>query len=258
MRFLLLTTAMLAAIGVASTPAVADIVQANPFIVDLGAEGFGDAHRLLTLQSSPSEIGATVAGINGATILTGQAVSGADKSAVANVGTLGWLTGGNVGLGLNVDFTNDTVGFNLNQVTLTLYNAAGGVVDSFSLASGITFTKAQLDAQQGNGNGIFNFVLDNLQQTAFTNDVNNNGGASALYVGLFSDMGCATNHDLTCESNDGPDSWLAFNQQNPTAVPLPAALWMFSGGLAVFGVLRRWTGRRKRHLPVSLLGYAAA
>ena len=253
MRVFLLTTAMLAAIEVASTPVKASIVEATPFIVDLGAEGFGDAHRLLTLQSSPSEVGGTVAGVNGATILTGQAVSGADKSSVANVGTLGWNTGANVGLGLNVDFTGDTTGMNLNATTLTLYNAAGTALDSFSLASGITFTRAQLDAQQGNGNGIFNFVLDATQQARFTADVLANGGAAALFAGLSSDMGCVQG-GLGCASNDGPDSWLAFNQA-AVATPLPAALWLFGGGLAFLGLLKRLVARRQQG-PVSMLGMA--
>lgn len=241
MKRFLLVAAMLAVAGV--VPAKADIVQATPFFIDLGAEGFGDAHRLLTLQQTPQEEGSTVAGPGGTTILTGGAISGADKSSVANAGTLGWNTGGNVGLGLNIDVTGNTTGMAVNTVVLTLYNTLGLAVDHFSLASPFTLTNAQVDEQRGNGVGVFNFVLTAAEQAQFTADVLANGGAAALFVGLESNMGCASGA-LSCLTDDGPDSWLAFNQAAPTPTPLPGALAMFGGALALFGGMLRIMRRR--------------
>lgn len=249
MRVFLLTTAMLAVLGL-TAPARADIVQANPFFLDLGAEGFGDAHRLLTLQQTPQEEGSTVAGPGGTTMLTGGAIPGADKSAVANAGTLGWNTGANVGLGLNIDVTGNTTGMAVNTVVLTLYNTLGLAVDHFSLASPFTLTNAQVDEQRGNGVGVFNFVLTAAERAQFTADVLANGGAAALFVGLESNMGCASGA-LSCLTDDGPDSWLAFNQSNPTATPLPGTLAMFGGGLALFGLIQ---ARRRKRVATSVLG----
>lgn len=39
------------------------------------------------------------------------------------------------------------------------------------------------------------------------------------------------------------------------ATPIPGAVWLFGGGLALFGMIKRWTGRRRQG-PISLLGAA--
>jgi hypothetical protein len=233
--------------------AKASIVQASPFFLDLGAEGFGDAHRLLTLQTTPLEVGSTVAGPGGTTTLTGDAVSGADKSAVANAGTLGWLTGANVGIGLNTNQTGNSTGLAVNAIDLSLYTTTGALIQTFSLATPFTLTAAQLKLQQGNGNAVFNFGLDAIEQAQFTADLLASGGASNVFVGLGSSLGC-TSGSLSCQADDGADSFLAFNQVNP--VPLPATAQMFLGGLLMFGGFLWVRNRKERHGSVSMLATA--
>jgi len=251
-RLLLATTMIVAAAGLSS--ANASLIEATPFLADLGAEGFGDAHRLLTLQTTPLEVGGTQAGAGGTTILTGDAVAGADKSSVTTTTALGWLTGANVGIGLNTANTGSATGLAVNAINLQLFTSTGVLVDTFSLASPFTLTAAQLTAQEGNGNGIFNFVLDAAEQAEFTADLIANGGA--LFVGLNASIGCASGL-TSCQASDGPDSFLAFNQASVGAVPLPASWQLMLGALVLFagfGVIR---SRRNRG-PVSLLGAATA
>lgn len=213
--------------------AKADIIQANPFFLDLGAEGFGAAPRLLTLQTSPLEVGSTVAAAGGATTLTGDAVPGADKSFVYNVGALQWTTGANVGIGLNTDQTGASQGLAVNAIDLTLYTSAGTAIQTFSLGTPFTLTAAQLAEQQGNGNAVFNFALDAAQQAQFNADLAANGGASNVFEGLGSSLGCSSG-DIACEANDGPDSFLAFNQ---SAVPEVSTWLMMILGFAGVGLV---------------------
>lgn len=238
MRRLLLAATLLA--GAYVVPAHAELIQATPFFVDLGAQGFGNAPRMLTLQTSPLEVGGTQAGPGGTTVLTGDAVSGANKSQVYSAGALGWFDGSNVGIGFNTNNTGNSTGIAINSIALTLFNTAGVALDTFSLANPFSLTQAQLAAQQGNGNAVFEFILDAAEQAKFNADLLANGGASLVYAGLAASIGCSSGA-LSCEANDGADSFVSVAQ--PTATPLPATAGMFAGGVALIGLLVR---RRKK------------
>src|SRR5438309_5811486 len=86
--------------GVTALPAHADLVltpgptPAASF-VNLGAQGFGNAPRMLTLQTNTFESG-SVTPIN---VVHDDAVSGTDKSSTPTLSTLGWTSGANVGIG---------------------------------------------------------------------------------------------------------------------------------------------------------------
>ena len=140
-----------------------------------------------------------------------------------------------VAIGYNLA-QNSGGGPTLNQLTLNLYDASNVLQSSFSLASPTTYTEADRTLQQGNGNGVFVFVLDAAQRAAW----NLLHPQDAWKVGLFANMGCAGTETATCQaSNAGPDSFLAIAagnpiinpQQGPGDVPLPAAVWMFGSGL---------------------------
>src|SRR5215467_10268525 len=130
-RILFATTALLA---LATMPAQADLVLEQGVFVDLGATGFGNAPRLLNLQNNGSEAGGTFytgdpsvqgavagntttgffTGLPPGTVCTNNATCNnqpqieVDKSLVYNVGSLGWLTGANVGIGLDTNETGGT------------------------------------------------------------------------------------------------------------------------------------------------------
>ena len=150
---------------------------------------------------------------------------------------MGWTSGANVGIGFNSNQTGGT-GITLHTLTLTIYNGTTAV-GSFSLASPITFTAADLALQQGNGNAVFDFGLDAAQQAQFNTLLATYG--SGFYAGLSSSLGCATGAPAGClPSNDGADSFLAFAQSGGTPVPDGGMTLMLLGGaLAGLETLRR-------------------
>jgi hypothetical protein len=252
-----------------ATGAKADIVPTTPFLVDLGATGFGDAHRLLTLQNDGLEVGNTAAGAGGTTnFFTGNATPGSgtscstmntcngqpvintDKSLVYSVGALGWTTGNNVGLGLDTNEAGNVAGFTINAINLTIFNSAGTALHTFSLLPADTpfdISAALLKQQQGNGNSVFNFHLDAPEAALFTSLVTANGGPSMVFEGLGSSMGntCPSPGTAGCfATTDGADSWLAFNQ---LTVPAPIVGAGLPGIMAALGLLGLGRWRRKRN-----------
>jgi hypothetical protein len=213
---------------------------------DIGALGFGNAPRLLTLQNGPTESGQIVftggvaapASFAGANDVASPCCDGSKNSA-PTLGSLGWTSGANVGIGFNSDQEGQT-GITLNLLILSLYNNANTVVGTFSLAAPITFTAPQLALQQGNGNGVFEFVLTSSEQAQF----------NALLVGNFSTFHIALASQLGVNglpSNDGPDSFLAIR-----TVPIPGPI--VGAGLpglvlACDGLLGWW--RRRETVPVA-------
>jgi hypothetical protein len=268
---MLATTALLALSG-AIAPAKADLVLSDLIFRDLGGTGFGVAPRLLTLQNSPLESGGTIATAGGGTaffyggiptvaqtgctnngncgVAGGGTRVGANESLVYSVGALGWLTGANVGIGLDTNQTGSSGPLSFNALTLTLYNSAGSVLGSFSGNAPVDISEALLLQQQGNGNSVFDIRLDAPQQAQYDAIINNpaNGGVNNIYEGLRASFGCGAFGPAVCgtagnfSSNDGADSFLAFNAG--VAPPVPeASTWvmMLLGfvGVGLFGMRRR-------------------
>ena len=230
-----------------SLPAHADIIINSPTLTDLGATGFGDAPRLLTLQNNPLESGGTIAGAGGTTqffyggiptvtqtactnngdcgAAGGGTRTGANESLVYNVGALGWATGANVGIGLDTNQTGNSGPLSFNTLTLTLYSSTGAVLGSFSGNAPVDISEALLASQQGNGNSVFNFGLDAAEQAEYDAILAANGGAGNVFEGLRASFGCGAFGAAVCgtagnfSSNDGAESFLAFVQ--PSSVPGP-------------------------------------
>src|SRR5262249_61515817 len=137
---------------------------------NLGGLGFGAFPRMLTLQTAPIESGSVTPGG-----LTGDAISGADKSALVTLGALGWANGGEAQLAFNADTAN--TGITVDNLIMTVYNGTT-VVQSFSLAAPVTFSLAQVQQEQGNGNGVFVFGLDAAQQLTMSNIINMSGSGA--------------------------------------------------------------------------------
>jgi len=235
-KFLLATTALLALSG-AIAPAKADLVLSDLVFRDLGGTGFGAAPRLLTLHDNVFESGATVAGAGGTTILTGGAISGADKSLVYNVGALGWTSGANVGIGLNTSEIGATTGLTFNTLVLTLYNSAGVSLGSFSGDGPVFISQALLAEQAGNGNSVFDIRLDATEQAEYNTILANNGGAANIFEGLSASFGCVTPAVGCGPSSDGQESFLAFNAGIAPPVPEASTWVMLLLGFVSVGLL---------------------
>jgi hypothetical protein len=206
--------------------------------VDLGAQGFGNAPRLLTLQTNTVETGSGTP----VDVANGDAVPGANKTTTPTLGTLGWTSGNKVGIGFNSDQSGQT-GITMQSLVLTIFNGTTPV-GSFSLAPSLTplqFSATDLALQQGNGNAVFDFGLTAAEQAQFQTLLAMSG-SSGFFAGVSSQLGCPTGAPASCQpSNDGPDSFIGFIQ--PSAIPLPGALPLFVTGLVGLALLGR--GKRK-------------
>jgi hypothetical protein len=253
---------------VLATPASADLILSDLIFRDLGATGFGNAPRLLTLQNSPLESGGTIATAGGGTaffagdagttvpftpctsngscgITGGGTRTGANESLVYSVGALGWNTGAQVGIGLDTNQTGSSGPLSFTGLTLTLYNSSGAVLGSFSGNGPVDISEALLAAQQGNGNSVFDIRLDAPQQAQYNALLAANGGPANVYEGLRASFGCGATGPAVCgttgnfSSNDGAESFLAFQ-----AVPGPMAGAGLPGILA--GCFGLWAFAKRR------------
>jgi len=260
-KVLLAATALL----VFAVPAKADLVLSELVFRDLGGTGFGVAPRLLTLQSDPLESGGTIAGPGGTTqyfyggvptvpqtsctsngtcgASGGGTRTGANESLVYSVGALGWFTGAQVGIGLDTNQTGSSGPLTFNTLVLTLYNAAGGVLGSFSGDGPVNISQLLLDLQQGNGNSVFDIRLDAAQQAQYDAILLANGGAFNVFEGLSASFGCGANGPALCstgfnhDSNDGAESFLAFQADGPPTVPEPSPLVLLITSFFVLGMV---------------------
>jgi hypothetical protein len=250
----LLLLATVAALAM-TAPAKADLVLFNPAdpggtsgtpttsFIDVSGFGFGAIHRLVTLQTTGMETG------NSAVLDTaqGQAISGADKVATPTLSELGWLSRDAVGLFFDADQVGNTIlgGITLRSLTVSIVSNDGATtIGSFSLASPINFSKADLALEPGNGQGGFFFALTTPEQAEF-DTILGLAGAPNFRVTLAASLGCLDVGEVIAgcnPSNDGPDS---FNAVSFAAVPGPIAGAGIPGIIAACAGLVMLSRRRK-------------
>jgi hypothetical protein len=246
LRTILLASAV--ALGLAG-PANAELVLFGGSdllsFVDVGAEGFGNVNRALTLQTNGIEFGARGFG----NVLVDEAISGADKGGTPTIGSLGWTSGAQVGIGFNTDQAGQKDGITLDALKLTVWNLAGTPVFTASLAtSPINFSAIALALQSGNGNAVFDFELNAAEQLQFSAMLAANPGSANFTAGLSSILGCTSPVAAGClVSDDGPDSFTFFSQA-AVAVPGPIVGAGLPGLIAACGGLFgcNWLRRRRR------------
>lgn len=184
MKKTILAAVLLAGTAFATMPAQAEFILNDQVFADLGATGFGNAPRLLTLQNAPFENGAVVSNggatqfLNNITIgpSPGFVVSGttctsngtcttglrtgANESTLVNVTNL-WTSGAQVGVGLDTNQEGAALAAPLlfSELVLNIYNSTGTLLGTFGGNDPVLISTALLALQQGNGNSVFNLGL---------------------------------------------------------------------------------------------------
>ncbi len=243
-------------LGVSGAQAEIVLSGATPAdsFTQLGAQGFGNAPRLLTLQATGNETtesgqvvwtGTTAVEANLPPDPTNQIAPpccDGSKNSAPTLAAIGWDSGADVNIGFNATEAQGGVGtsITLTDLVLNLYNSVGTAIATFALGpASVLFSAADLALQTGNGNAVFSFVLTPGQQAAYDTAVALALAAgetlSTLHIGLGASF---------ADFNGGPESFVAV--LGPGAeIPLPPALVLFGTALAGMGLLGSRRRRKK-------------
>jgi len=213
--------------------------------VDLSGQGYGNAHRLITVQGQGSNtfesgaigisggmIVALTPGISDASVFMGNGVQnlGGDtvepltdalKHGIPTLGTLNWMSGADVNLLFNAAEPGGN-GLTVEDVTLKFYNGDNVITaidGSFSLAS----------TNMGTGSSGFLVSVDAAQQIHLNSVIFNQAG--------FGDYRIALETTITSVGG-GAESFSAI----ASPIPEPETYGMMIAGLGLLGFIAR---RRK-------------
>lgn len=232
-----------AAIAMSATPASAAEIIYNSGLT-LTAQGFGNAHRLITVQGKGQNTtesgcvsvgaGGTLVGGSGACISDAQVKDGNgfansgdsevnplsdnQKFGIPTIGEVGWNQGADVALLFNaIEPGGDAV--NVLDVTLKFYGPNGFIT--------------ALDGQQlfdfsvpGNGKSDFAFTLDQDAQSYLNSLIFSQAGYRDFRIAL---------ETTISDAKGGPESWSAVN----LGVPEPTTWAMMVLGIGLIGAAMR-------------------
>ena len=258
---------LLAGTALTTLPANAEFILNDNTFADLGATGFGNAPRLLTLQNNPSQSGAVISVGGTQTFLSpitiddannfaitgvvctsngtcgpGGLRTGAKESSLVNVTNL-WTSGAEVGVGLDTNQIGSTGALLFSELVLNIYSSTGVTLGTFGGNDPVLISEALLALQQGNGNSVFNLGLTLNEQGEFDAILAALPAGGQIFAGLAAAFGCSPAPCIGA-SNDGADSFLAFQQ---SAVPGPIVGAGIPGMIAACGGLfglNFWRRRR--------------
>ena len=90
---------------------------------------------------------------------------------------------------------------------------------------------------------MFDIRLDDAQQAQYDAILLANGGAFNVFEGLSASFGCGANGPALCstgfnhDSNDGAESFLAFQADGPPTVPEPSPLVLLITSFFILGLV---------------------
>jgi hypothetical protein len=211
----------------------------------LSGQGLGAVDTVLTMTSpanSTTESGCVAGGSGGSTVLgptacpgsgpIGQAFAGGDEQAINNS-----PSAASIGL---TDFNNLRILFNasepgsdsitLGNLSLTLWDASGSILDAYYITSAVTFNSTN----PGTGNAGFFFGLDSAQ-----------AGVANSLLALNPDLrlGLAANASDATGGLETFSVGVVQGEGPPSAVAEPATLGLLGVGLVAFRLVTRRRAR---------------
>jgi hypothetical protein len=231
----LLTLSAVALLAAPFGVARADLVFNG--LADLGGTGLGAVNTVLTIASSPTELGCVswngTVTVEGATLTGGQCTGTGDENGLNSTQLLsatGVTSGSNYAILFNPAEPGSDLSLTLNTLVATFYDNAGNLLFSTALASpNQTFNAAD----QGTGNTGFEFILDAASAATLQGFINTLGTAN-IHVGLATTLGSPI-------SSDGAhETFFVFNSGLATVTPEPSTTVLMATGLfGLVGFVRR-------------------
>ena len=249
MRHALIIALVGASSALTAVPASASLIFNSQ--IQLSAQGFGNAPKILTLQGNGNTSGCVGTAAGGA--LTFGTGCTADATILGNgvtnrngtadmpnplvddlkygnptVASLGWASAADIGVLFNATEPGAD-GIDVLDVTLAFYDAVSG-----NIIASIDGSQSFASTNPGNGSAGFVFEVDATQQALLNPIIFGGRDLTNVRIGIGATLANAA---------AGPDSFAVVNLNQAAAVPEPATWGMMTAGFGMMGASLR-TRRR--------------